>query len=315
MYGTLIALIKLGSNIVGYIIYRNSYKKYEELTTFEVIKLLKTERINNLKLEDDKIVVTNEDKYSVKDILGTLKNNGLGRLVITAAYSDNTYEITEIEPIFNSETISKTRLNIEEIKSNYFAGYEFCNFNFTLDENSNISKTDEFEEITVEATTESINENMMITMSLSSELKIDSDGLISLDRDNITEYTDLETLVIPNGIKGVKSGGFKGAPYKYIIFDKGETCEIINPTAFEGCTNLEQVMLSDGIKVIRRFAFKRCTSLTRIEFPDGIKNIEYGAFKDCNNLKEVVFGQMTNVNEVASMDTFNGAKITIRRNA
>ncbi len=50
--------------------------------------------------------------------------------------------------------------------------------------------------------------------------------------------------------------------------------------AFQGCTSLTSVTISDGVVVIGRYAFGGCTSLTDIKIPKSVAGIALGAFSD-----------------------------------
>jgi hypothetical protein len=58
--------------------------------------------------------------------------------------------------------------------------------------------------------------------------------------------------------------------------------------AFYGCTNLESVELSDGIKTIGSGAFEDCTSLDGVVLPSNLQCLEYRAFCGCTSLSEIV---------------------------
>lgn len=52
----------------------------------------------------------------------------------------------------------------------------------------------------------------------------------------------------------------------------------INESAFEGCTNLSEVILSDKLKTIGGYAFYNCSALQSITLPSGLETIGYNAF-------------------------------------
>ncbi len=84
----------------------------------------------------------------------------------------------------------------------------------------------------------------------------------------ITDYVgDAVYLTIPNEIDG----------YPVVNFD----------SAFEDCTNIKEVTVSDGITSIDGRAFSGCTSLESVNIPDSVTNIGAFAFYDCSNLKDI----------------------------
>lgn len=58
---------------------------------------------------------------------------------------------------------------------------------------------------------------------------------------------------------------------------------------FEGCTELERVILPEGITTIDVSAFSNCTKLYYIELPKTLKKINNYAFEKCNNLSSLVY--------------------------
>ncbi|HBV82066.1 MAG TPA: hypothetical protein DEB74_04545, partial [Lachnospiraceae bacterium] len=84
------------------------------------------------------------------------------------------------------------------------------------------------------------------------------------------------TTYIPKGLKRIK-----------IASD-----EVISYGAFNGCASIEDIILPDNLKVIRKNAFKDCTELTHIEIPATTERIEDSVFENNYSLKDVNF--MTN---------------------
>lgn len=79
---------------------------------------------------------------------------------------------------------------------------------------------------------------------------------------------------------------------------------------FNECSNLKDIKLSNGVKVIGVFAFENCTSLEKIDLPDSVICIgagikEGGAFARCSSLKEVRFSK--NLREIGP-NAFNYCK-------
>ena len=63
--------------------------------------------------------------------------------------------------------------------------------------------------------------------------------------------------------------------------------KIIDPLAFQGCTNLKEIAFSETLEEIRAKAFYECFSLLEINFPNSLTKIEGGAFAYCTNLQHV----------------------------
>jgi len=67
-----------------------------------------------------------------------------------------------------------------------------------------------------------------------------------------------------------------------------DSVTVIHEGAFEGCLDLQEVELPDGLLVISGSAFARCRSLARIAIPSTVTEIGIRAFEDCSSFEEVV---------------------------
>ena len=77
-------------------------------------------------------------------------------------------------------------------------------------------------------------------------------------------YTDLESVTIPN------------------------TVTSIGNNAFQNCSSLADVDMGSGVLTIGSSAFANCTSFEEIEIGSSVQTINGGAFQACSNLKKVV---------------------------
>ena len=73
---------------------------------------------------------------------------------------------------------------------------------------------------------------------------------------------------------------------KKVIIEEG--VENIGNYAFSGCSNLEEVELSNTIVSIGNVAFADCKQIKKIEIPSSIEEIKNRAFEDCTGLKEII---------------------------
>ena len=67
----------------------------------------------------------------------------------------------------------------------------------------------------------------------------------------------------------------------------GEGIENIDRNAFFGCENLTEVSFSNTLKVIDAGAFSYCSKLTYIDIPDSVYNIANNVFEGCTNLSNI----------------------------
>ena len=63
--------------------------------------------------------------------------------------------------------------------------------------------------------------------------------------------------------------------------------EIIGAFAFQECTTLKTLKMSNSVKEIRHNAFEGCTKLKTIKLSNKLKTIGAGAFRSCSSLTEV----------------------------
>lgn len=68
------------------------------------------------------------------------------------------------------------------------------------------------------------------------------------------------------------------------------TVETIGDNAFMNCTNLESVVLNEGLREISTLAFSGCSNLKEISLPSTLTSIGYGAFENCKSLNIVKLG-------------------------
>ena len=99
-------------------------------------------------------------------------------------------------------------------------------------------------------------------------------------------------------------GSFKGTDLVIPAAYNGLEVYGIGERAFENCTQLRSVTISDGICWIDPYAFSGCTSLEEIFLSDTMKGIavDRGAFMNCSSLKNIDMSNMTRIEE----NTFSG---------
>lgn len=71
---------------------------------------------------------------------------------------------------------------------------------------------------------------------------------------------------------------------------KGESFSVtsVGESAFENCSKLTEVVISNGVTNIGAYAFSACSSLTKVELPDSIENIGYRVFAFSDSLTEII---------------------------
>lgn len=69
------------------------------------------------------------------------------------------------------------------------------------------------------------------------------------------------------------------------------TIENIGYYAFEGCTELTEIVWPDGLKYINNYAFSDCTSLKKVTIPGQVEKIYEFAFNRCTALEVVTMSE------------------------
>lgn len=78
--------------------------------------------------------------------------------------------------------------------------------------------------------------------------------------------------------------------------------------AFDGCVNLTEIKLSDGIEKIGENAFNGCKNLVNISIPQTVTKILKNAFNGCTSLSANVLSQATALTEIGE-SAFENAKL------
>lgn len=96
--------------------------------------------------------------------------------------------------------------------------------------------------------------------------------------------------VIKDGTKSITSSAFDGcSELESVIIPEGIT--IIDYATFRDCTKLAKVTLPAGLETISDYAFENCTKLADVSFSEGLKEISREAFKKCSQLKSAEFAE------------------------
>jgi len=97
----------------------------------------------------------------------------------------------------------------------------------------------------------------------------------------------VEKVELEEGLSYIGYGVFAVTNIKEIILP--DSIQSIEFNAFNGCDNLENVVLNQGLKTISDGAFGDCSSIRQIVIPDTVTSVNARAFKDCDRLEYVIF--------------------------
>ena len=106
------------------------------------------------------------------------------------------------------------------------------------------------------------------------------DDCIEVGHDLYLNGEKITELVIPNNIKSIGKGAFKGCSGLTKVLIHNDVATIENE-AFKGCSQLKEVSIGWGVSKIRQEAFSNCKELTDIYcYTEDVPNTEDTGFKD-----------------------------------
>ena len=147
-------------------------------------------------------------------------------------------------------------------------------------------------------------DNVCSICSYVTSSNISSDGLLyALNEDGasyavISVGTCTDTVIdIPSSYNGypvtaISYGAFQSATITSITMP--DTIIQLGSNAFNGCSSLTTVCLSNALTIIPEYCFANCSSLTSIVIPEGVKFIGAYAFRYCSSLTSVVLPNTLN---------------------
>ena len=88
--------------------------------------------------------------------------------------------------------------------------------------------------------------------------------------------------------------------------------DVVGKFAFGRCTNLEEVVLGDSVRLIEDSAFYECYRMTTVTFPANLRRIGSGAFYGCASLSRAVLpDSVTHVGRGAFMNCISLSEVTL----
>lgn len=120
------------------------------------------------------------------------------------------------------------------------------------------------------------------------------------------EYSGIKTITIPDTIEYMECNGMfvYCRDLESITFSGTFEMNTTNwVDAFRGCSNLQTVVLPEGVTDIED-TFMGCSSLTSVSLPEGLEKIGYGAFDGCGSLTEIdIPASVTSIDSKAFCNT------------
>lgn len=88
-------------------------------------------------------------------------------------------------------------------------------------------------------------------------------------------------------VTAIGENAFQGTNIQSLNTQNAIKLKTIGAYAFEGCTQLSSVMLTEGISYMGERAFAGCSALTSIQVPSTLRTVPAGAFENCSSLTSV----------------------------
>ncbi len=147
-------------------------------------------------------------------------------------------------------------------------------------------------------------------------VSINSDGIVSVNRDNPSSISSIFGLQVTEYILGddVHSIGnytfYKNV--NLISVSIGNSVTNIGGSAFEGCTGLTSITIPNSVTSIGNSAFEGCKGLTSITIPNSVTSIGGWAFDGCTSLTSITIpNSVTSIGERAFEGCTSLTSITI----
>ena len=121
--------------------------------------------------------------------------------------------------------------------------------------------------------------------------KQQSDLYESVLTGEVTEF------VIPSDWTEIRRGAFNACT-KLTSVTLSDNIATIGVTAFNFCLNLESINIPDGVVEIRDNAFYGCTSLINVTISNTVTKLGKSVFTNCSNLTNVTLGNNFNCNNL-----------------
>ena len=121
----------------------------------------------------------------------------------------------------------------------------------------------------------------------------------------LTKYHGADTrIVIPNGVKAIADGCFRGQERYITSVILPEGLQTISSGTFRDF-QITEIHLPDSLTQLASGAFFQCHRLRKINIPTGIKQIENGVFQNCTALEQVALSRGL---KVIGVNAFNNCK-------
>lgn len=134
------------------------------------------------------------------------------------------------------------------------------------------------------------------TKSAIRKIEIADGNLIGIGDRTFTNWSNLEEVVLPEGLQYIGETAFYGTALKSIVIPDSVTS--LGKQAFAACASLVSVDLGAGVTVLPERAFEQCTSLAAIDLSN-VTSIGSNAFRECASIAEIELVKVTEIGSSA----------------
>ena len=157
-------------------------------------------------------------------------------------------------------------------------------------------------------------DNWVVGISMESYYNVTPrEGTIGIAEAGFTNAYQMTSVVIPESVKYISDGAFKGLE-RIISITGLEGVVSIGKEAFKDCTGISTISFSSNLRVIGEAAFSGCTSLTSVGLESGLEKISSCAFLNCKELTAVGFSIPNTVNSVGAYAFNECNKLILQKN-
>ena len=109
----------------------------------------------------------------------------------------------------------------------------------------------------------------------------------NIDARDFKTMRDLMPVLAEIDLSGVNILAYSGTEGTSTIGNESYTANSIPESAFENCSKLTSINLSNGVKILESFSFRFCVSLIDMVLPEGLTSIGIQTFFECKNLSTI----------------------------
>lgn len=100
------------------------------------------------------------------------------------------------------------------------------------------------------------------------------------------ECADVESIVIPSGVKKIESYAFSSCSKLSHVEIPGSVTSI-EASAFSGCSSLGSIEIPSSVTDLGGSVFRNCSSLKNVKLPNGITSLGSNVFYGCSSLESI----------------------------